>query len=144
MLLPLILNFVSCPRQEAETHAHTPAVRRLHRFLQSDAKGSQSFCSHDFNSQQLTRQNPRKPRASSAQVARKHKKPQQLSRMSLAARFKQWIGSRNMHSPSFRLCPSCGRACYSCLWQEYVAGLEFLGATSAGCVGCSVNGKHTA
>ena len=44
---------------------------------QSDAKRSQSFCGHDFNNQQLTRQNPRKPRASRAQVARKHEKPQQ-------------------------------------------------------------------
>ena len=38
---------------------------------QSGAKRSQSFCGLDFNNQQLTRQNPRKPRASRAQAARK-------------------------------------------------------------------------
>ena len=86
---------------------------------QSDAKRSQSFCGHDFNNQQLTRQNPRKPRASRAQAARKPRAScaqareaparhlAMLSRMSVAARFKQWIGTRNMHFLSFRLCPSC-------------------------------------
>ena len=75
---------------------------------QSDAKRSQSFCGHDFNNQQLTRQNPRKPRASRAQAREAPARHlAMLSRMSLAARFKQWIGTRNMHFLSFRLCPSC-------------------------------------
>ena len=95
---------------------------------------------------QLTRQNSRKPRASRAQAARKPRAScaqareaparhlAMLSWMLLAARFKQWIGSRNTHCPSFRLCPS--------VWQSL---LSFLlgqgcchGATSAGrvFVGC--------
>ena len=58
---------------------HLCHIFLLHLCLsnQSDAKRSQSFCGHDFNNQQLTRQNPLKPRASRAQVARKHEKPQQ-------------------------------------------------------------------
>ena len=50
----------------------------------------------------------RKPRASCAQAREAPARHlAMLSRMSLAARFKQWTGSRNMHFPSFRLCPSC-------------------------------------
>ena len=47
--------------------------------------------------------------------------------------------------PSFRLCPSCvAEAVVLLLGQEYVAGLELLGATSArrAFVGCCVNDKH--
>ena len=77
----------------------------------NEAKASAVMTS-TISNWQLTRQNPRKltrkPRASCAQAREAPARHlAMLSRMSLAARFKQWIGSRNMHFPSFRLCPSC-------------------------------------
>ena len=89
-------------------------LQKVRRFLHSHAKRSQSFCGHHFNNQQLaadttkSAQAARKPRASCAQAREAPARHlAMLSRMSLAARFKQWIGSRNMHFSSFRLCPSC-------------------------------------
>ena len=70
-------------------------------FFQSDAKRSQSFCGHDLNNQQLTRRNPRKPRASCAQA--REAPARHLAICCQAARHKQC----NTHFPSFRLCPSC-------------------------------------
>ena len=73
----------------------------------NEAKASAVMTS-TISNWQLTRQNPRKPRASCAQAREAPARHlAMLSRMSLAARFKQWLGSRNMHFPCFRLCPSC-------------------------------------
>ena len=73
----------------------------------NEAKASAVMTS-TISNWQLTRQNPRKPRASCAQAREAPARHlAMLSRMSLAARFKQRIGNRNMHFPSFRLCPSC-------------------------------------
>ena len=75
----------------------------MQRFLESNAKRSQSFCGHDFNNQQADTA-ARKLRASTRSPGKTSS--HMLSRTSLAARFKQWIGSRNMHFPSIRLYPS--------------------------------------
>ena len=107
---------MSCPGQRSETHTHTHLQPTAAFSSVRRQSGSQRFGRHDFNSQQLTRQNPRTPRARRAQAARKlrasTRSPSKTSRhllcrMSLSAQFKQWIGCRNMHSPCFRLCPSC-------------------------------------
>ena len=54
-----------------------------------------------------------------------------LSRTSLAARFKQWIGTRNMHFPSFRLC-LWQSLLFFLLSQGYVAGIELPGSDLSG------------
>ena len=107
----------------------------------NEAKASAVMTS-TISNWQLTRQNPRKPRASCAQAREAPARHLAiLSRMSLAARFKQWIGSRNMHFPSFRLCPSCvaepavlSDGSRVCCWPRITG-------TSAGrvFVGCCVN-----
>ena len=88
---------------------------------QSDAKRSQSFCGHDFNNQQLTRQNPRKPRASRAQAARKLRaSTSSHAVMDVLSGAVQAMDRHPQHALSFFQAVSklCGRACCSFCWVK--------------------------
>ena len=115
----------------------------------NEAKASAAMTS-TISNWQLTRQNPRKPRASRAQVARKHEKPQQdiyshavLDALSGAV---QAMHRQPQHALSFFQAVSKRVAEPAVLSVGSRVLPDLPGATSAGrvFVGCYVNDEHTA